>query len=156
MKKYIIYIFSALCLSITNYAQNPWSTALNGYTGTGLFFGTNNPYPLRIYTQNENRMHINHNTAYAINSQASIARNGHIGIGRSLTPTSIWNNPGPISLLHLNGDEGAMMGTYGYRNWMRNGITMTSNSDMMFMGPRRRGADDITDAVLGWAVKNPS
>jgi hypothetical protein len=38
---------------------------------------------------------------------------------------------------------------------MRNGITITSNSDLMFMGPRRRGADDITDAVFGWA-DNPA
>jgi hypothetical protein len=156
-KHIIIFITTVICillLRISSYAQ--WSTSLN-FVGVGqaAFLGTNTPYPLRIYTDNENRMHINQNISNVINSQPSIARNGYVGIGRNQTPATIWNSPGPISLLHLNGDEGSVMGTQGYRNWMRNGITITSNSDLMFMGPRRRGADDITDAVFGWA-DNPA
>ena len=93
MKKHIIYIFLALCTPIKNYAQVAWTTSLNYSGGTPLFLGTNDPYPLRIYTNNENRMHINQNLSYGVNSQASIARNGYVGIGRNLTPITIWNAP---------------------------------------------------------------
>jgi hypothetical protein len=113
MKKYI-FILLAIFLSISslNNVFGQWATGLNGPPlSGGLFLGTNFAYPLRIYTQGEDRMHINQNVSNVINSQPSIARNGYVGIGRNQTPTTIWNSPGPISLLHLNGDEGSVMGT---------------------------------------------
>ena len=95
-------------------------------------------------------MSLNGNITNAINGQPAAARNGFLGLGMSFPGNATWNYDGPISLLHLNGDEGGYLQTQGYRNWMRNGITMTNNRDMMFLGPRRNNADDVTDAVLAW------
>ncbi|MCG9909654.1 MAG: hypothetical protein MH137_00005, partial [Flavobacteriales bacterium] len=55
----------------------------------------------------------------------------------------------PLSLLHLNGYESNTMGTGGFRNWMRSGITITANDDIMYMGPRAN-ALDRTDAMFVW------
>jgi hypothetical protein len=127
MNKIKLLISILLNILAVQLVYSQWSTTLNpAPIAGGLFFGTNGAYPLRIYTDNENRMHINQNLSYSVNSQPGIARNGYVGIGRNQTPTTIWNNLGPISLLHLNGDEGSVMGTQGYRNWMPTGITIAS------------------------------
>ncbi|MFN2431120.1 MAG: hypothetical protein ABR574_13970, partial [Cryomorphaceae bacterium] len=58
----------------------------------------------------------------------------------------------PFSLLHINGDNNtAAAQQLGYRAWMRYGITFTHNQDLMYIGPRRNDADDVTDAVIAWA-----
>lgn len=131
-------------------AQN-WSTSLNGTTP--LFFGTaaGNNYPLRFYTFGNERMYLNQDLTNNINSQGNMARNGYLGLGRNFTPSFSWNNTtGPYSLLHLNGDDGTFMQQFGYRNWMKNGITFTANDDIMFVGPKRVGANDVTNAVFAW------
>lgn len=57
----------------------------------------------------------------------------------------------PFSLLHLNGDnQGNAAQPWGYRPWMRPGITFTDNRDFMYIGPYAHGLDH-TDAVIAWA-----
>ena len=72
-----------------------------------------------------------------------------------LSSDPIFLNTGyrPFSLLHLNG-QGNSGGPqpWGFRPWMRDGITFTSNSDFMYVGPMKKGSGvDKTDAVIAWA-----
>ncbi len=138
----------ALSLPVPLFGQS-WSTTLNGPPAP-LYMGTNFDYPLRIYTNGLNRMQINGSHTYNINNQGSMLREGFVGIGHNYTPAYSWSTPGPYSLLHLNGYEGTFMQALGYRNWMKSGITITANNDIMYIGPRRNSADDVTDAMITW------
>ena len=65
------------------------------------------------------------------------------------------NSRAPFSRLHLVDDAGTMAPNvyaqeYGFRNWMRNGITFTGNSDQAYIGQRYAG-DDNTDFVIQWS-----
>lgn len=149
-KKRCLRTAAWLCLTLASpdlHAQ--WSTSLNA--PTAAFFGTSNNYPLRFYTNNVNHMHMNAAVTNNINSQGNMVRDGFLGLGKNYTPSFTWNNnTGPLSLLHLSGDDGTFLATLGYRNWMKNGITFTANDDIMFVGPRRTGANDVTDALIAW------
>jgi hypothetical protein len=70
MNKIKLLISILLNILAVQLVYSQWSTTLNpAPIAGGLFFGTNGAYPLRIYTDNENRMHINQNLSYSVNSQ---------------------------------------------------------------------------------------
>jgi len=149
MKRFAV----GLCLALapTGAFTQTWNLGANYSSGTPLYFGIRDNYPLRVYTNDVQRMHVNALTTNVVNSQASMNRDGFVGIGRSFTPTDTWNSAtGPYSLLHLNGNDGTFMERLGYRNWMRNGITLTASNDIMFIGPRQNETADVTDAVFAW------
>lgn len=62
-------------------------------------------------------------------------------------------NPGsaqsPYSFLHLAGASGNIQQS-GYRTWMKDGITFTSNDDLCFIGPRSI-QNDVTEFTLSWS-----
>ncbi|MCC6577448.1 MAG: hypothetical protein IT228_08920 [Flavobacteriales bacterium] len=93
-----------------------------------------------------------------LNTFANIAADGFT----LLTPDNgfLGQSPnGPFSRLHLA--EGGTTGNaqqWGYRPWMRNGVTFTGNSDQMYIGqkytydnPDEPGSgelNDYTDAIV--------
>ena len=113
----------------------------------------NGNHPIEWYTDSIQRMGLNHTVSYAIGDFGAAPRNGFVGIsGRP----GLWNTiNGPYSRLHLVDDVGTDVPetyaqTWGYRPWMRNGITLTGNSDQSYMGHKYDGSDR-TDLVLQWS-----
>ena len=157
MKKLVI--ISILCgFSLSGlYSQ---STGDNIYfVGKYLGFDASqgvNILPFR--TNNIQRMAMNGNLTNNINLQGNANRSGFLGLGGNIagSPAGTWNSNGPVSLLHLMGNC-SIQPYGGYRNWMRSGITLTHNNDMMWIGQRQNGADfsDVTDNIIAWA-DNPT
>jgi hypothetical protein len=124
-----------------------------GPAGNNNIFGTLWNSAIFHQTAGITRMQMNGTVSNVINNGASLPKDGFIGIGN---PAGFYNGngggQGPFSLLHLNGNN--FLGTPqtgGYRNWMQYGITSTHNQDLMFIGQRSTGGNDVTDAVIGWA-----
>lgn len=115
----------------------------------GTFFSS----PFYLYTDSFLRMRVNDNMTSSVNTLPSVARDGYIGIGTDLNFFSqVPPNPGPYSLLHLNGPGGGHQA--GYRNWMQTGITLTANGDLAYIG-YKANAPDITDLVFAWSNDSP-
>lgn len=79
-------------------------------------------------------------TQYPINGfgwAEGVNTSGYVGIGENdnlFGGQQIWTNKGPFSMLHLNGNNsGGSVQELGYRPWMKIGMTVTSNSDMMLL-----------------------
>lgn len=152
MKKIIAALIGAL-ISTFIYGQQDWNTAGNVVALPNNIFGTTNNFPIRYFSNNVQRMWLNSNVTNNINGQGLENRHGFLGLGPNYTgaPAGTFNGTGPISVLHIAG-EGNASGTGGYRNWMRYGISLTHNNDLMFVGQRRFGTGfDVTDAVIAWA-----
>ncbi len=116
-------------------------------------------WPIQWWTDSLHRMQLYHTMPPAtINGFPNIARNGFLGIS---PVEAFYTNPGPFSRLHLV-DSGATAVNYaqdfGWRPWMRNGVTMTGNSDQMYIGHKYTYVDstdyesgeidDRSDAVI--------
>ncbi len=94
-------------------------------------------------------MRLNQNLSQNINGTGFMARNGFLGL--SGNPTFFAGtaaNPGPFSRLHLDDTGNPLLGTY--RLWMKNGIYMSGNNDMMYVGQLYRAGFDESDAVVAW------
>lgn len=122
------------------------------------FDASNGVNPLFFRTNDINRMKINGILNYNVNTYAG-ARNGFVLIG--ISNNSITDgqniyaaNKGAFSLLHLNG-EGSGFQEFGYRPWMRTGVTFTSNRDMAYVGHRKlsttENEEDLTEMVIAWS-----
>ena len=101
------------------------------------------------------RMRLNGNQTSAINGYLLNAQNGFVGISGRPGFFDPLINPGPFSRLHLVDNTGAASPTvyaqqFGYRPWMRNGVTFTGNSDQSYIGQQYMGAD-ATDMVIQWS-----
>ncbi|MBL0127299.1 MAG: tail fiber domain-containing protein [Flavobacteriales bacterium] len=145
-------------LSMQGYAQVTQTN--NNILLANPYLGCNagSTQPLRIYTKNNfpinfrtadiDRMRLNETVTTTINGYTT-AKNGFLG----LSPTgTFWSgglgNPGPFSRLHLDDGGNPLLGTY--RPWMRNGIYMSGNNDMMYVGQLYRAGQDESDAVIAW------
>jgi hypothetical protein len=96
-------------------------------------------------------MRLNPNASYHIGSVLFGTQNasGFLGISPN---SSLWNpvnSPGPFTRLHLH-DGSNFVQQSGYRPQMRNGITLTGNSDQMYVGQLYHGVD-YTDAAIVWS-----
>ncbi len=120
-------------------AQNTYRARLNGD------FTFPNQYPINGYTFS--------------NDQNGVNTSGYFGLGFnkdalwSQNPASGLGNPrGPFSLLHLNGREGDFVQQFGFRPWMKTGITFTDNNDLSYMGLRKLGNGiDVTETTITWS-----
>jgi hypothetical protein len=138
-----------------NLANNAWykggnTNALN----SNNIFGTMWPSPIYTHTNGKNRMIVNGDKTTVINSYPGQVTDGFVGIGANTALQGFpWNGPaaGPFSLLHLNSGVGGFVQQFGWRPWMKYGITSTHNQDLMFFGQRATGGLDVTDVVIGWA-----
>jgi hypothetical protein len=88
-----------------------------------------------------------------------VVQNGYLGLSGTpgfFTPAGL----GPFSRLHLADEDPGGIGTYfynqpwGYRSWMKNGVTFTGNRDQGYVGQRYYGEDE-TDFVIQWS-DNPN
>jgi len=66
----------------------------------------------------------------------------------------LYSQKGAFSQLHING-EGSNYQEYGYRPWMKTGITLTGNRDLSYFGLRKLSTvasqEDITETVFLWS-----
>ncbi len=146
MKK-LIFLMIGLFLSEITLGQT--SVGNNNPSG-GAYLGWNGAQNLDFKTNSILRMQLtktgtNNVDGYVINN------NGFLGL--SMDP-NWFTHEQPYSLLHLNGEfntpSGPVSQQFGYRDWMRPGITFTDNGDLMYVGPKRN-SQDITDAVISWS-----
>ena len=161
-----------LCLlgitSLTTYSQTPTGTPPPPFTapqaasawyrgGNSLITNVNNIFgtmwnsPIYTHTNNKNRMIVNGDKTATINSYPGQVTDGFVGIGANTALQGFpWNGPaaGPFSLLHLNSGVGGFVQQFGWRPWMKYGITSTHNQDLMFFGQRATGGLDVTDVVI--------
>ncbi len=67
---------------------------------------------------------------------------------------NIYDQKGAFSLLHLNG-VGSVFQEFGYRPWMKTGITLTGNKDLSYFGLRKLSTnaaeEDRTETVVLWS-----
>ena len=86
---------------------------------------------------------------YTINGITNQVKDGSLLICPDITQ---FNGPGPFTRLHLaDGIAGLNDHESIYRDWMKNGITMTGNGDGMYVGQRYNEGEDRTDATITWS-----
>ncbi|MCO5260514.1 MAG: hypothetical protein M9916_10255 [Crocinitomicaceae bacterium] len=148
-----------------------WSRSGNNQNGSNNnIFGTKWNSPIYTVTggisQNHLRMKINGDFTnpiiqYTINGYGAgqgVNTTGYMLLGVNnismANGQSIYNTKGAFSLLHLNG-IGNSVQEYGYRPWMKTGVTFTENEDLSYMGLRKLSTnpaeDDITETVILWS-----
>jgi hypothetical protein len=127
-----------------------WLTQGNANIVAGThFLGTTNAAPVDLRTDSIHRMRLLPDAMYDIGPFTNQEKNGNLLLSPDVEQFYANSGPGPYSLLHLaDADDNAQQ--WGYRPWMRNGITLTGNKDEMYMGQLYRD-DDITDAVICWS-----
>ena len=151
---------------------NFWSRAGNT-NGTNNILGTRWNSPIYFITggltQQTYRMRLNGEyglsaAQYGVNGfgAGAINTSGYLGLG--FNTQQIWSqngvggspDPGPFSLLHLNGRDQGFVQDFGFRPWMKTGITLTDNQDLSYMGLRQIGDGfDITETTITWS-DNPN
>lgn len=153
MKNSIQFIAVLLAIILTAYNGSLFgqSSSPNNTPAAGKFLGYDaGGIDLDFKTNNINRMRLMQTSTTTINGY-TINNSGFLGL--SIDP-NWFGQKEPYSLLHLNGGDnigsGPISQEFGYRDWMKAGITFTHNGDLMYVGPKRN-QQDITDAVISWA-----
>ncbi len=135
---------------VNNIIGTRWNSPMyfitGGLTGTtyrmklnGIFTSASNQYTIDTYgfSQDVNT------TGYLL-----IGQNTPTYLGG---PNELYSSKGAYSQLHLNGD-GTFTQQFGYRPWMKTGVTFTSNNDLAYIGQRQLGTDyDVTETIISWA-----
>ncbi|MBL8011925.1 MAG: tail fiber domain-containing protein [Flavobacteriales bacterium] len=84
-----------------------------------------------------------------------VVQNGYLGLSGTpgfFTPAGY----GPFTRLHLADEDPGGIGytfynqPWGFRSWMKNGVTFTGNRDQAYVGQRYYGEDE-TDFVVQWS-----
>mgnify|MGYP001594145610 CR=1 FL=1 len=135
MKKIIKYLkFISLLQLACILNMKSQSTILGNASVSGLeFLGwNNNQIPLRLFTAGTQRMQINQVIPNNITTVAAGTQNtsGFVGI----------NTADPWSRLHIATNNANPYG--GYRPWMRDGLTLQSFNDQLWLGHTTWGAVD--------------
>lgn len=133
-----IFFIALMMVGITFITEAQVSILGNNSSNTAHFVGWDNnvTFPLNIrhdasaqpvdfWTNNVRRMRINSTASETIFGNTH-STNGFVGI--SSDPT-FWSLTGPRSLLHVASDDG--VSDWGWREWMRHGISITGNGDLM-------------------------
>lgn len=130
-----------------------WSRAGNSQiSGNNNIFGTLWNSPIYTQTNSANRTKLNGDVNYTVNG-FNAPRNGYfllgINSGVSSDGTFIYATRGAFSQFHIHGT--GVVQEFGYRPWMKTGITLTDNSDMSYFGLRQVGTGiDVTETVINW------
>ncbi len=156
-----------MALTTMVYAQQPpqgtpgpgafWRQGGNvGGPGAPNIFGTagGNNNPIYTYTNGLGRMKLNGSLNYAVDG-INEARSGYLLLGNNVPiNNNLFNNAnyGAFSMLHLAGRDGGFVQDFGYRSWMKTGITLTDNQDLSYIGLRQVGDGfDKTETTITWA-----
>ena len=165
--KKLLGCLAALSMTLHASAQVAWDTNGNTAAGTDWFgadFGSSVPLrietranqPIHFTTSNLLRAQINERVTYpTLGGFTNVIADGYTLLTGEPDAITNVNSRAPFSRLHLVDDAGTMAPNvyaqeYGFRNWMRNGITFTGNSDQAYIGQRYAG-DDNTDFVIQWS-----
>ncbi|HMN05823.1 MAG TPA: hypothetical protein PKD45_08850 [Flavobacteriales bacterium] len=166
-KNFLKHLILGALLLTTTVVVGQSTTPGNVAGGPGDFLGwENNPvnnFPLEIrhdldqpidfWTTQSFRARINPRISYPIGLAPNAPRDGFMLLsGRDNFPQDV---RGPFTRLHLVDDVGTNWPVVyaqdiGYRQWMRNGITFTGNSDQAYIGQKYNGNDN-TDFVIQWS-----
>ncbi len=104
--------------------------------------GTNNNFPLRIRTNQIERIHIN---------GTGTTPNPSPGFPGPITTTGFvgFNNALPMAPIHIKGlNGGGAIG--GYRSWMNTGMLISNSTDNMYFGLMPTGVNEGNDAIINW------
>ena len=140
--KKLLGCLAALSMTLHASAQVAWDTNGNTAAGTDWFgadFGSSVPLrietranqPIHFTTSNLLRAQINERVTYpTLGGFTNVIADGYTLITGEADAITNVNSRAPFSRLHLVDDVGAMdpnvyAQEYGFRNWMRNGITFT-------------------------------
>lgn len=166
-KNFLKHLILGALLLTTTVVVGQSTTPGNVAGGPGDFLGwENNPvnnFPLEIrhdldqpidfWTTQSFRARINPRISYPIGLAPNAPRDGFMLLsGQDNFPQNV---RGPFTRLHLVDDVGTdhpvvYAQDIGYRQWMRNGITFTGNSDQAYIGQKYDGNDN-TDFVIQWS-----
>jgi len=136
MKKISFFTLLTICAYLSSHAQVSFEsnssftpTHFVGWDNTGGFplniRHDASAQPVDFWTNNLRRMRINSTASETIFGNTH-STSGFVGI--SSDPT-FWSLTGPRSLLHVASDDG--VSDWGWREWMRYGISITGNGDLM-------------------------
>lgn len=158
MRTQHLILTSCLMLALNEGIAQPWVQTGNSIITSTDYLGCDfsSIFPLSLKTRANQpidfstadlfRARINERVSYAIGTAPIASRHGFMLLnGRS---NYLQNVKGPFTRLHLVDDVGADNPTtyaqpIGYRQWMRNGITFTGNSDQAYLGQKYAGDDNI-------------
>lgn len=161
-----LILAGCLMLALNQATAQPWDQGGNLISSPADYLGCNgsSTFPLNLKTvanqpidfstADRLRAHINESTSYPIGVAPTDARNGYMLLSGQ---PDFWNTQkGPFTRLHLVDDVGGVAPivyaqNIGFRNWMRNGITFTGNSDQAYIGQKYKGNDN-TDFVIQWST----
>lgn len=123
-----------------------------GPAGGANIFGTLWNSPIYTQTFGVNRTKLNGNVSYTVNGFNAI-RNGFYLLGQDATVSSnggsLYSTKGAFSQFHIHGS--GIVQEFGFRPWMKTGITLTDNNDMSYIGLRQLGGGiDVTEMVINW------
>ena len=138
----------------------------DGGTTIPLEVRHNGNQPIQWWTDSIQRMQLYHTRTGTLpllgGGSINVQQDGYLGL--SGTPGFFATNGyGPFSRLHLADLDPNSEGQnhynqpWGYRSWMKNGMTLTGNHDHAYIGQRYYGHDS-TDLVIHWsdnAEKSP-
>ncbi len=112
----------------------------DGFSNQALRFTTQLNFPQEWRTNNILRMRLNESLpGQPVNNFPSVDLSGHLGIGAPVPAQA-------LSFLHIN-NNGSFFA--GFRPWMRTGVSMSENTDWMYVGAKNQG-EDLVDAVINW------
>ena len=173
VNKIVKVLLSTLALTSVTYAQQApqgippanntnaqasaaWYRGGNTATTPNNIFGTLAGFNSPIYTQTfgVTRTKLNGSVSYPVNTFTGV-RDGFLLLGNNGNVnggTLLSANRGAFTLLHLNGNTNNVNNVqeFGYRNWMRTGITFTDNNDRAYIG-YRANALDVSDFIVNWS-----
>ncbi|HTG56014.1 MAG TPA: hypothetical protein VL943_07100, partial [Niabella sp.] len=148
-------------------SQDYWSRAGNNSAGNNIFgLKINSP----IYTIAGSGFNLSGAGATTYRSKLNATYTGTVnqypingfGWGQGVNTTGymllgyntndLYQNMGAFSLLHLNGQTSGSIQEFGYRPWMKTGVTLTDNADLSYFGLRQMGTGtDITETAIVWS-----
>lgn len=147
---------------------------ISGPAGFNIFgFATGSNSPIYTETNGALREKLNGDftgaTQYPINTYTAaqgVNTSGYLLLGANSPiqpgggPPALYQQKGAFSLLHLNGVQNSITGTgftqeFGYRPWMKTGITFTGNNDLMYFGIRALApGQDQSEMLVSWSDNN--
>ena len=151
------FVFSLALMLGTGALHAQWmETGNSGLNQNTFFLGTTDNEGVTLRTDDIMRMRLYGTQNSTINTSFNVRQNGYLGISNQ--PLFFSSTVGPFSRLHLadscNNNPIHYAQVYGFRPWMRNGITFTGNQDQSYIGQKYAGksaANDSTDMVIQWS-----
>lgn len=144
---------------VTTLGNNSSFSDYVGCDGTSAFplrIMHNDNQPIQWWTDSIQRMQLYRSQSSTINTSFNVRQNGYLGLSNQ--PLFFSSTVGPFSRLHLadscDNNPIHYAQVYGFRPWMKNGITFTGNQDQGYIGQKFSGtsaANDSSDMVIQWS-----